>query len=72
MSEKDILKVDYFNINNKKNSILENAEHQDNELMLNLNRMELLSNDIRIDLIKKDMSNNIIDSVDFKSKSKKS
>ena len=62
------INFNYFNINNKKNSILENAKYQDNTIMKDLNKMELLSHDIRLDLIKKDNRKNVVTEIDFKKK----
>lgn len=62
------INLNYFNINNKKNSILENAKYQDNTIMKDLNKMELLSHDIRLDLIKKDNRKNVVTEIDFKKK----
>ena len=39
MSDK-IIEPSYFNINNKENSILKNAKHQDNEFIDELNKIE--------------------------------
>ena len=62
------INLNYFNINNKKNSILENAKYQDNTIMKDLNKMELLSHDIRLDLIKKDNRKNVVKEIDLKKK----
>lgn len=70
MSNKNILKVDYFNVNDKKNSILENAPHQDNDITISLNAMEGLTNKIRNDILRKDKSNNVDSSIDFKKNKK--
>ncbi len=70
MSNKNILKVDYFNINEKKNSILENAPYQDNDITKSLNAMEGLTNKIKDEILKKDKSNNVDCSIDFRKNKK--
>ncbi len=66
MSNKNILKVDYFNVNDKKNSILENAPYQNNDITRGLDAMEGLTNKIRDDILRKDKSNNVDCSIDFR------
>lgn len=70
MSNKNILKVDYFNVNEKKNSILENAPYQDNDITKSLNVMEGLTNKIKDEILKKDKSNNVDCSIDFRKNKK--
>lgn len=70
MSNKNILKVDYFNVNDKKNSILENAPYQNNDITMGLDAMEGLTNKIRDDILRKDKSNNVDCSIDFKKNKK--
>lgn len=70
MPDKNILKVAYFNISDKKNSILENAPYQDNDIAKGLGDIEKLTNKIKDDILKKDKSNNIDYSVKFKNDKK--
>lgn len=51
--DKKIEKIGYFNIKDEKNSILENAEFQDNEVMQKAKSMENFAEDL-----KNEMGNN--------------
>jgi len=65
MTNRNIIKVSYFNVNDKKNSILENAKYQDNSVVGGLEAMENLTNKIKNDISKKDQRNNIDCSINF-------
>lgn len=54
MSDDKIIKVGYFNIYNKKNSILENAKFQDNTLSEKLTKIEDLTEEIKKDFSKEE------------------
>lgn len=66
MTDKKIISLDYFNVNNKKNSILENAKYQDNDIAESFKDLESLTNKIEKDVLKKDKSNNVDTSVNFR------
>ncbi len=57
MSKEKIVKVDYFNINENKNSILENAPFQDNEINQHLNDIESLTKEIKNEVLKSEKQN---------------
>jgi hypothetical protein len=61
MSDEKVIKVDYFNINNKKNSILENAKFQDNALSKDLRKIENLTQEIKKNLSEERVKDNIIE-----------
>ncbi len=65
MSDDKIVKVGYFNVDSKKNSILENAKFQDNKFVEDLNKIENLTDEIKQDLSKISVKNNV---VEFKKK----
>ncbi|MDD2839966.1 MAG: hypothetical protein PHY80_02445 [Rickettsiales bacterium] len=60
MSNDKVIKVNYFNVNNQKNSILENAKFQDNNLSKDLKKIENLTEEIKKDLSKEETKNNLI------------
>lgn len=57
MSKKNIIEVGYFNVNDKKNSILENAKFQDNEITKHLSDMESLTNTIKNNILDQERIN---------------
>lgn len=60
MSDDKIIKVGYFNVDNKKNSILNNAKFQNNALSEDLAKIENLTEEIKKDLSKEE-KNNVIE-----------
>jgi hypothetical protein len=60
MSDDKVIKVNYFNVNNQKNSILENANFQDNTLSKDLKKIENLIEEIKKDLSEEEIKNNLI------------
>lgn len=60
MSDK-ILDLHYFNIDNEKeNSILKNAKHQDNDIMEGFNNLEKFTQKLEKEINKKNTTNNVI------------
>ena len=68
MSDKDIIDIGYFNIDNKKNSILENADFQDNSIAKHLDDIENLTNIIKQNILdsQKTEENKMIDFIKIK------
>ena len=64
-----IIKPSYFNINNKENSILKNAKHQDNEFIDELNKIEKLTNNVNQKINNENKVNNVLN-VNFTNKKK--
>ena len=67
--DKKIEKIGYFNTKNEKNSILENAKFQDNEIMQKAKNMENFAEDLKNEINNDFQNNNNV--LDFKKISKK-
>lgn len=67
--DKKIEKISYFNTKNEKNSILENAKFQDNEIMQKAKNMENFAEDLKNEINNDFQNNNNV--LDFKKISKK-
>lgn len=68
MVNKDIIDINYFNVNEKKNSILENSKYQDNEINDELNRMDKLTEEIKDKFLDNSTIDNVDTSIDFSKK----
>lgn len=66
MSEKNIIKIGYFNVNSKENSILKNAKYQDNEISTSLDEMANLGEKLKNNILANNTKNNIDTSINFK------
>ena len=64
-----IEKIGYFNTKDEKNSILENAKFQDNEIMQKAKNMENFAEDLKNEINNDFQNNNNV--LDFKKISKK-
>ena len=67
--DKKIEKIGYFNTKNEKNSILENAKFQDNEIMQKAKNMENFAEDLKNEINNDFQNTNNV--LDFKKISKK-
>ena len=67
--DKKIEKIGYFNTKDEKNSILENAKFQDNEIMQKAKNMENFAEDLKNEINNDFQNNNNV--LDFKKISKK-
>lgn len=68
MVNKDIIDINYFNVNEKKNSILENAKYQDNEINAGLDKMDKLTEEIKDKFLNNSSIDNVDTSIDFSKK----
>lgn len=60
----NVINIGYFNVDNKKNSILENTDFKDDEINKHLDNIESLTNEIKNEILKSENDNNKM--IDFK------
>lgn len=67
MSKEKIISPTYFNVDmSKENSILKNAEYQDNDIAASLNKIEEKTKELQEDIERKDKITDNIVNINFK------